>query len=117
MRTISFKILMAALLAFTFFQTPKTSSAKEGVSFQVFYDDLSPYGQWVNDPYYGYVWVPSMGPDFRPFYTGGHWVYTEYGNMWVSDYPWGWAPFHYGRWVYDDSYGWTWIPGNTWGPA
>lgn len=86
-------------------------------SYQEFYDDLSPYGEWVNDPEYGYVWVPDAGDDFRPYYTNGYWANTDYGNTWVSNYRWGWAPFHYGRWTYSNYYGWTWIPGNTWGPA
>lgn len=86
-------------------------------SYQDFYDGLSPYGQWIQDPQYGYVWLPNVGPDFRPYYSGGHWVMTQYGNTWVSDYPWGWAPFHYGRWTYDSYYGWLWIPGTQWGPA
>lgn len=87
------------------------------VSFQVFYDQLSPYGYWINDPYYGYVWVPNVGSDFRPYYTNGYWTMTEYGNTWVSYYNWGWAPFHYGRWTYDNWYGWIWVPDNVWGPA
>ncbi len=84
--------------------------------YQEFYDDLSPYGQWFNDPQYGYVWMPNAGGDFRPYYTNGRWVMTEYGNTWVSDYAWGWAPFHYGRWA-QGMYGWVWIPGSVWGPA
>lgn len=87
------------------------------VSFQVFYDNLAPYGSWINDPMYGYVWVPNVGSGFRPYYTDGYWAMTEYGNTWVSNYPWGWAPFHYGRWTYDNWYGWIWIPDNVWGPA
>jgi len=87
------------------------------VSYQDFYDDLSPYGVWVNDPVYGYVWAPDVDDDFRPYFTSGHWAMTEFGNTWVSDYPWGWACFHYGRWVYNDYYGWLWIPGNEWGPG
>lgn len=87
------------------------------VSLQTFYDDLAPYGQWVEDPAYGYVWVPDVSADFRPYYTYGHWVMTDYGNTWVSNYPWGWAAFHYGRWTYDNYYGWIWIPGTVWGPA
>ena len=85
--------------------------------YQEFYDDLSPHGQWLNDPQYGYVWTPNVGRDFRPYYSNGHWVMTEYGNMWASDYSWGWAPFHYGRWAQSAYYGWIWIPGRTWGPA
>jgi hypothetical protein len=86
-------------------------------SYQQFYDDLSPYGEWVDDPEYGYVWIPDAGDDFRPYYSNGYWANTEYGNTWVSNYDWGWAPFHYGRWTYSSYYGWIWIPGNEWGPA
>jgi hypothetical protein len=85
--------------------------------YQQFYDDLSPYGQWISDPQYGYVWTPNVGRDFRPYYTNGNWAMTQYGNTWVSNYAWGWAPFHYGRWAQSNYYGWIWIPGNTWGPA
>src|SRR5437762_2316586 len=88
------------------------------VSYQTFYDDLSPYGQWVDYPGYGYVWVPDAGSDFRPYSTNGHWVWSEdYEWMWVSDYDWGWAPFHYGRWEEDPAYGWFWVPGYEWSPA
>src|SRR5688572_5624845 len=81
------------------------------VSYQTFYDELSPYGRWVEYPGQGYVWVPDAGDDFRPYSTNGHWVWTDnYEWMWVSDYDWGWAPFHYGRWDYDDYYGWYWVP-------
>jgi len=87
------------------------------VSFQMFYDELSPYGQWIDDPDYGYVWAPEVDDDFRPYYTNGRWVMTDYGNTWISNYNWGWAPFHYGRWTYDNYYGWIWVPGDQWGPA
>ncbi|MBC7616780.1 MAG: hypothetical protein H7202_12015 [Pedobacter sp.] len=88
-----------------------------GISLQVFYDEMAPYGDWVNNPDYGYVWRPNVGRDFKPYYTNGHWVMTEYGNTWVSNYDWGWAPFHYGRWFYDDYDGWVWAPDTEWGPA
>ena len=84
---------------------------------QVFYDELSPYGNWVDYPDYGYVWVPNVDNDFRPYATNGSWVYSDYGWTWVSNYNWGWAPFHYGRWFYDDYYGWMWMPGHEWAPA
>jgi hypothetical protein len=97
---------------------PKQASAQRGyVSFQIFYDELGPYGRWVAYPHYGYVWVPNAGPDFEPYSTDGHWVLTDYGWTWESDYNWGWAPFHYGRWDYDNYYGWFWVPDNEWGPA
>ncbi|HEV9036346.1 MAG TPA: DUF6600 domain-containing protein [Puia sp.] len=89
----------------------------EDVSYQTFYDQLSPYGQWVEDPEYGYVWMPSVGEDFKPYASNGHWVYTDEGWTWDSGYPWGWAAFHYGRWFFKDGYGWEWIPGNEWAPA
>src|ERR1700761_8790672 len=76
----------------------------EDASYQTFYDQLSPYGQWIEDPNYGYVWMPDAGPDFKPYATDGHWVYTDEGWTWASDYAWGWAPFHYGRWFFSDGY-------------
>ena len=84
---------------------------------QGFYDELGPYGQWVQTPEYGNVWIPDVEPGFQPYATNGHWVVTEFGNTWVSDYAWGWAPFHYGRWYQDRYRGWAWVPGNDWGPA
>ena len=108
------------LLAGSFAITPACAQGPpptDAVSYQTFYDALSPYGIWVDDPDYGYAWVPDAGPDFQPYRTNGHWVYTDYGWTWVSDYIWGWAPFHYGRWRYSDGYGWLWVPGYTWGPA
>lgn len=87
------------------------------VSYNDFYQNLAPYGQWIDDPKYGYVWAPNVDGNFRPYYTSGHWVMTDYGNTWVSDLPWGWACFHYGRWTFDNYYGWLWIPGSEWGPA
>jgi hypothetical protein len=93
-------------------------SADDEVSYQTFYDELSPHGRWVDYPQHGYVWVPDVDPDFRPYSTNGHWVYTDdYEWMWVSDYDWGWAPFHYGRWDHDPYYGWYWVPGYEWSPA
>jgi hypothetical protein len=88
------------------------------VSFQLFYDDLSPYGDWIYYPDHGYVWSPEDRYGFQPYRTGGHWVWTdEYGWLWVSDYDWGWAPFHYGRWFHDPYRGWLWVPDYEWAPA
>jgi len=95
----------------------EATSQQGSVSFDVFYNELSPYGQWVDYPGYGYVWIPSVGSDFAPYANAGHWILTDYGWTWVSDYSWGWAPFHYGRWDYDDAYGWFWVPDNEWGPS
>jgi len=87
------------------------------ISYQTFYDELSPYGQWINYPRYGYVWSPDVDYDFKPYATNGHWVYSDIGWTWVSGYDWGWAAFHYGRWFYDGEYGWLWMPGTEWAPA
>jgi len=88
------------------------------ISLQTFYDELSPYGTWIQDPQYGYVWRPDVDQsDFRPYYTNGRWAMTEYGNTWVSNYDWGWAPFHYGRWVINSYRQWIWLPDTSWGPA
>lgn len=96
---------------------PQQPVNPESVSYQVFYDDLSPYGQWIDYPGYGYVWMPDAGPDFKPYVTNGRWVYSDEGWIWASDYDWGWATFHYGRWFFDQNYGWMWVPGNEWAPA
>lgn len=87
------------------------------VSYETFYDQLQPYGNWVNYPEYGNVWQPNIQQGFRPYETGGHWVPTVDGWAWASDYNWGWAPFHYGRWFFDQSIGWAWVPGYDWAPA
>jgi hypothetical protein len=109
-------ILLALMMSSCAF-TRQASVQQPYFSQQVFYDQLSPYGQWVDYQNYGYAWIPNAGPDFVPYSSGGNWIMTEYGWTWASDYDWGWAPFHYGRWDYDNYYGWLWIPDNEWGPA
>ncbi len=67
------------------------------------YQDLDNYGQWAEDPSYGFVWYPNqVANDWAP-YSDGNWT-------WVDYQPWGFAPFHYGRWVYNQSR-WCWAPG------
>jgi hypothetical protein len=110
-------VLLIALITSSIVFPKQTSAQQSNVSFQVFYDELSPYGQWVDYKDYGYVWIPNAGSDFVPYSTNGHWVLSDYGWTWVSDYEWGWAPFHYGRWDYDNYYGWLWVPDNEWGPS
>jgi hypothetical protein len=113
------KIIYLFLILFIVaFIAPQKASAQDvSVSFQVFYDELSPYGTWVDTPDYGYAWVPNAGPGFVPYETDGYWVFTDEGWTWVSDYSWGWAPFHYGRWYTDNTYGPMWVPGYEWGPG
>jgi len=109
--------LLLVLVAASVFSPKQASAQQEYVSLQVFYDELSPYGEWIDYPEYGYVWIPDEGSDFMPYSSEGQWILTNYGWTWVSDYEWGWAPFHYGRWDYDNYYGWLWVPDYEWGPS
>ncbi len=87
------------------------------VSVDYFYRQLSPYGDWIQRPNYGWVWYPAHVPaGWRP-YRYGRWVQSDYGWTWVSQEPFGWATYHYGRWTLDPEYGWVWVPGTEWGPA
>lgn len=82
-----------------------------------FYGELSPYGEWIRHPRYGWAWFPRhVQAGWRP-YSLGRWVESEYGWTWVSDEPFGWATYHYGRWAWDGQVGWLWVPGTDWGPA
>ncbi|MEI9910707.1 MAG: hypothetical protein WDO71_14150 [Bacteroidota bacterium] len=36
------------------------------VSYQAFYDELSPHGRWIDYPEYGYVWAPNDINGFPP---------------------------------------------------
>ncbi len=112
--------IIFGLFFLSIFLSPSSAKAQYGdeVSLETFYEELSPYGVWINDPQYGRVWRPDVDQDeFRPYYSRGRWEMTKYGNTWVSDYDWGWAPFHYGRWLHSGRRGWLWVPGTQWGPA
>ncbi len=90
------------------------------VTYNYFYESLSPYGSWVELPSYGWCWQPTcavVDMSWRPYCHGGRWVYSNCGWYWASDYSWGWAPFHYGRWYHHGTCGWVWTPGYTWSPA
>jgi hypothetical protein len=114
----TYKILVWLLVVNSFtLIAPQKVTAQVSINLQVFYDDLSPYGNWINNSNYGYVWVPNVSNNFTPYNTNGYWVFTNVGWTWVSNYSWGWAPFHYGRWLYDPYYGWLWVPGYEWGPG
>jgi hypothetical protein len=91
-------------------------SGEAVVSVDVFYDQLTPYGAWVDDPALGHVFTPESA-DFVP-YTVGHWQYTDVGFVWISAQPFDWATAHYGRWAYSTPYSrWVWLPDTTWGPS
>lgn len=94
------------------------TSGDDKISFQYFHDQLSPYGQWVDNGRWGEVWRPnSESADFRP-YRDGHWENTdEYGMTWVANTDWGDIVDHYGRWAYDPENRWVWVPDYTWAPS
>ena len=113
MRILKITLVAISVLFLGSFHNKTSAQVSVNVSFQTFYDELSPYGQWIDYPEYGYVWQPDSYRynDFHPYRSDGHWAWSEdYGWLWVSDYDWGWAPFHYGRWIYDDWDGWLWVP-------
>ncbi|MEQ1854416.1 MAG: DUF6600 domain-containing protein [Chthoniobacteraceae bacterium] len=105
-------LLVCVLAAFT-----APANARVHVSFDFFFDSLSPYGEWVTAGDYGPVWHPAgVDGDWTP-YSDGYWSYTDAGWTWVSYEDWGGITYHYGRWVRLSDYGWCWVPDYEWGPA
>jgi len=110
-------ILIAALFLFLG-QAPLFAEEQEEITVSTFYERLTPYGSWTEDPDYGWVFQPKeIEVGWRPYCDNGHWTWTDAGWYWVSDYKWGWACFHYGRWHNKPHRGWVWVPDCTWGPA
>lgn len=108
--------LFAGALTMILPAQPAYGQIEVNVTIGGFYDELAPYGRWV-DCRYGHCWVPGrVTANWQP-YTNGQWVYTEYGWTWMSDDPWGGNPYHYGTWTVLDRYGWSWVPGTVWAPA
>lgn len=96
---------------------PLTARAETEVSFEFFYDNLSPYGDWVEVGDYGTCFRPrDVDADWSP-YTDGYWSYTDAGWTWISYEDFGDITYHYGRWVRADEVGWCWVPDYEWGPA
>ena len=89
----------------------------DSVPVDFFYDALSPYGDWIYTPNYGYVWQPLVAqqPGWAP-YTDGSWAYTDAGWTWISNEEFGWLTYHYGRWIQMQQ-SWVWVPGYDWAPA
>ncbi|MEE3179793.1 MAG: DUF6600 domain-containing protein, partial [Verrucomicrobiota bacterium] len=86
---------------------------------QIFFAELSRFGEWFETREYGFVWQPATlatDPAWRP-YTRGRWVNSDQGWTWLSDEPFGWAVYHYGRWVLLAQHSWVWVPGDDWAPA
>jgi hypothetical protein len=77
-----------------------------------FYNDLAPYGSWVQLEGYGWCWQPRtvvVDRGWQPYCNSGHWVYTDAGWFWQSDYSWGWQRH--------ERCGWVWLPDTVWAPA
>ena len=72
---------------------PEQTNTSGSITYQTFYDELSPYGTWIDYPGYGHVWNPKLEANFRPYVTAGNWIYSNEGWAWSSNYAWGWAPF------------------------
>ncbi len=119
-RIALFVLLLLGLAGGASFASVRTSVGvsvhSDAVDLGFFYDDLAPYGTWIQRPSYGWVWTPDVAASWRP-YTDGHWVWTDQGWAWISDEPFGWATYHYGRWYDDSEIGWTWVPGYDWAPS
>ena len=91
--------------------------ARAAVSFDFFYDNLSPYGEWIDVGDYGMCWRPTnVDPDWSP-YSDGYWAYTDAGWTWVSYEDFGAIVYHYGRWVRLEDSTWCWVPDSEWAPA
>lgn len=108
------------------------------VSFQSFYDVLSPMGEWIqitkddidedlsdgegqsfsarSEDEVLFIWKPDTEKDWKP-YSVGKWEYTDHGWLWVSGDNWGNSTYNYGRWWNSPKFGWVWLPGYTWAPA
>lgn len=108
-----FGFLALAVLAVSAMPLP----SRADVSVEFFYDELDPYGEWIEVADYGYCWQPrDVEPEWRP-YTVGEWAYTDAGWTWISEEPFGWATYHYGRWTKLSRRGWVWVPDTQWAPA
>ncbi len=113
------RILLALTMVGLLVSVAPKAQADTEVSIDLFYDNLSPHGSWIEVADYGYCFQPSVAvsnSDWRP-YSDGYWAYTDLGWTWVSYEDFGWATYHYGRWANLDSFGWVWVPGYEWGPA
>src|SRR5690606_41857837 len=99
-RTYSFLASLILMIVGVFKSSEVSAQGYDDVTFDDFYYELDPYGDWDNDPEYGNVWYPDVERDFRPYGTNAYWSMTEYGNIRDSNYDWRCAPFHSVRWAH-----------------
>jgi hypothetical protein len=82
----------------------------------------NPYGEWLWDDLYGYVWRPFLNEWMYPWGDWAPYVYGSWSDVggqlfWVPGEPWGWIPYHLGIWQWDKKLGWVWLPGSLFAPA
>lgn len=114
----TFTTLLASICLLLMASIPPLAAQDDPVDFDYFYDNLAPYGDWIEVEDYGYCFRPFVAyenPEWQP-YSEGSWAETEAGWTWISEEEFGWATYHYGRWVYVDTF-WAWVPGYEWAPA
>ena len=81
MKTLRLSFFALTLLCAVF--APGRARAEVDVSFDYFYDSLSPYGEWIDVGDYGACWSPAnVDPEWSP-YTDGYWAYTDAGWTWA----------------------------------
>jgi hypothetical protein len=83
---------------------------------RVYGGELDRSGSWDYEAPYGYVWYPTVAPEWRPYYDGYWSPVPTYGWTWIGADVWAWPTHHYGRWGYARSR-WFWIPDRRWSPA
>ncbi|MEI6899397.1 MAG: DUF6600 domain-containing protein [Bacteroidota bacterium] len=86
----SIKIAAFVIVMMMGFTVNSERVVAQNATFQLFYDELTPYGNWVWDVNYGYVWVPNVEPGFMPYATNGNWASTD--NGWPARPPVASAP-------------------------
>jgi hypothetical protein len=115
MKFLRLSFLALVLLGGAFATSP--ARAEVEVSFDYFYDSLSPYGEWADVGDYGPCWSPTnVDAEWSP-YADGYWAYTDAGWTWVSYEDYGGIVYHYGRWLQVAGGRWFWRPDYEWAPA
>jgi hypothetical protein len=102
---------------------PGPPTAAQPVSAQYLPSDLRPYsseldqnGAWQYEAPYGYVWYPTVTPDWHPYFYGYWQSVPVYGWTWIGYDRWSWPTHHYGRWGFAHNR-WFWVPGRTFAAA
>ncbi len=96
-------------------QLADTAPARDGDD-EGDYRALDDYGDWVDEPQYGSVWMPSYAYGGYDPLSYGVWTQVSYGGYggyaWQNPMPWGYyTGFGYGHWTYLHDRGrWCWVP-------